>query len=64
MEDNSVNLIDNIECKFKDWNSYFKLALDDENISSFKCFEEALHRNKNSFVFHHPVQAKNMNFNT
>ena len=30
VEENSVNLIDNIECKYKDWNSYFKLALDDE----------------------------------
>ena len=30
VEDNSVILIDNIECKYKDWHSYFKLALDDE----------------------------------
>ena len=31
MKDNSVNLIDNtIECKYKDRNSYFKLALNDE----------------------------------
>ena len=30
MVDNSVNLIDNIECKYKDCNSYFKLALDDD----------------------------------
>ena len=30
VEDNYVNLIDNIECKYKDWNSYFKFALDDE----------------------------------
>ena len=26
----SVNLIDNMEYKYKDWNSYFKLTLDDE----------------------------------
>ena len=31
MEDNSVYLIDNIECTYKDSNAYFKLALDDEN---------------------------------
>ena len=30
VKDNSVNLIDNIECKYKDWNTYFKLALDDQ----------------------------------
>ena len=30
VEENSVNLIDNIECKYKEWNSYFKLELDDE----------------------------------
>ena len=31
VEDNSVNIIDNIECKYKNWNSYFMLALGDEN---------------------------------
>ena len=30
VEENSVNSIDYIESKYKDWNSYFKLALDDE----------------------------------
>ena len=30
VNDNEVNLIDNIECKHKDWKSYLKLALDDE----------------------------------
>ena len=30
MEDNLADLIDNINCKYKDWNSYFKLKLNDE----------------------------------
>ena len=35
VEDNYVNLIDKIECKYKDRNSYFKLALDYEKPELF-----------------------------
>ena len=35
MQDSSVNLIDNIECKYKDWKSYSKVALDAEKHELF-----------------------------
>ena len=35
MRDNCVNLISNIKCKYKEWNSYFKLALDGKNMNYF-----------------------------
>ena len=40
MEENSVNLIDSIECKYKDLISYFKLAPDDEKNSYFNVSEK------------------------
>ena len=42
LDDNLVYLIDNIECKYKDWNAYFKLALEDQNISYFNVSEKPL----------------------
>ena len=49
-------LIDNTKCKYKDWNAYFKLALDDENISYFNVSEKPTDI-KIANVFHHPVQV-------
>ena len=40
-------------CLIKDWNSYFKLSMDNENISYFNVCETGMI----AHVFHRPEQA-------